>query len=114
LRVGDIYYYEKKDPVHSLQFYQSAELDNSAQAFFNIAYMYHYGIGQKRDFHLAKRYYDRALAHEPNSFLAVKSSLFILYLNEVFGCTSFNVSFGIIRNIATALLVVYFSIRYFN
>ncbi|KXS12751.1 HCP-like protein [Gonapodya prolifera JEL478] len=42
---------------------------------FNLAWMYENGIGVEQDFHLAKWYYDRTLAVNPQSYLPVSLAL---------------------------------------
>ena len=44
----------------------TAGLHPSAQALFNMGYMHEYGLGVPMDYHLAKRYYDEALAVDEN------------------------------------------------
>jgi TPR repeat protein len=42
--------------------------------------MYEHGLGLKRDLHLAKRYYDLALTIEPGALIAIRLSLWHLWL----------------------------------
>lgn len=53
----------------------AAEYLQSAQALFNLGWMHENGIGLDQDFHLAKRYYDLALATNEEAYLPVKLSL---------------------------------------
>lgn len=53
----------------------AAEYQQSAQALFNLGWMHENGIGLDQDFHLAKRYYDLALATNEEAYLPVKLSL---------------------------------------
>ena len=56
----------------ALSFYQAAaEEGNSPIAWFNLGYMYQEGIMVPKDYHLSKRYYDRALAVNPNAYFPV-------------------------------------------
>lgn len=65
----------------------AAEYQQSAQALFNLGWMHENGVGLDQDFHLAKRYYDLALATNTEAYLPVKLSLFKLrarsYWNSV-------------------------------
>lgn len=53
----------------------AAEYQQSAQALFNLGWMHENGVGLDQDFHLAKRYYDLALATNEEAYLPVKLSL---------------------------------------
>lgn len=79
VKMGDYYFsgigtdidYDK-----ALGCYQVASsFQQSAQALWNIGYMYENGIGLKQDFHLAKRYYDQALDANTEAYLPVTLSL---------------------------------------
>ncbi|KAG0667968.1 ERAD-associated protein [Maudiozyma exigua] len=76
---GDVYFslqeYEK-----AFSLYQSAALKFSAQAIWNLGYMYEYGLGVPVDFHLAKRYYDQVLERNSKLYLAIKLNVFKLQL----------------------------------
>jgi len=64
VRLGDYYYYgwgTDVDYETAASHYRIAsEQQNNAQAMFNLGYMHELGLGMKRDFHLAKRFYDMA------------------------------------------------------
>ena len=48
IMVGDYYYYgrgTKADPTLAAQYYQLAENEHSAQAAFNLGYLYEHGEG---------------------------------------------------------------------
>lgn len=53
----------------------ASEYQQSAQALFNLGWMHENGVGLDQDFHLAKRYYDLALATNEEAYLPVKLSL---------------------------------------
>ncbi|GAV55174.1 hypothetical protein ZYGR_0AS04980 [Zygosaccharomyces rouxii] len=74
---GDVYYL-MGDYTDALNMYQSASLKFSAQAIWNLGYMYEHGLGVEKDFHLAKRYYDQVLEHNPRLYFAVKLSVWKL------------------------------------
>ncbi|CAN8101631.1 unnamed protein product [Discula destructiva] len=65
----------------------AAEYQQSAQALFNLGWMHENGVGLDQDFHMAKRYYDLALATNTEAYLPVKLSLLKLrarsYWNSV-------------------------------
>lgn len=76
---GDVYYL-MGDYTGALNMYQSASLKFSPQAIWNLGYMYEHGLGVDKDFHLAKRYYDRVLDHNRKLYFAVKLSVWKLKL----------------------------------
>lgn len=81
IKVGDYHYYGLGTPVNyrrAAQYYQSADDDHSAMAMFNLAVMHENGIGIHQDFHLAKRYYDRALQTNPEATLPVTLAMWSL------------------------------------
>jgi SEL1 protein len=56
--------------------YQAAsESMHSAQAYWNLGWMYENGVGMGQDFYLAKRFYDLALETNQESYLPVKLAL---------------------------------------
>ena len=59
-------------------YHSAAELQQSAQAMWNLGWMHENGIGVEQDFHLAKRFYDQALETNTESYLPVKLSLLLL------------------------------------
>lgn len=80
---GDIYF-QMKNYTKALSLYQSAALKFSAQALWNIGYMYEHGLGVEKDFHLAKRFYDQILEHNQKLYFAVKASVMKLQLKSWF------------------------------
>jgi len=71
-------YGKQGTPDYSIAFsYYQAAADNekSSLAMWNLAFMYEYGIGVKKDLFLAKRYYDRSLEINPFASLPVKLAL---------------------------------------
>jgi len=86
--LGDYYYYGKGVPVDyekaascyemasKMQLLLSADqIAPVAQAYFNLGYMHEHGIGLKKDFFLAKRFYDQALVKNEDAYLAVGLAL---------------------------------------
>jgi len=71
-------YGEQGKPDYSIAFsyYQAAaENEKSSLALWNLAFMYEYGIGVKKDLFLAKRYYDRSLEINPYASFPIKIAL---------------------------------------
>jgi SEL1 protein len=61
----------------------AAETMQSAQALWNIGWMYENGLGgYEQDFHLAKRFYDQALEINREAYLPVKLALLKLRLRS--------------------------------
>jgi tetratricopeptide (TPR) repeat protein len=58
-------------------------LPHSAMAMFNLGWMYEHGLGVNRDFYLAKRYYDLALATNPGAYLPVQIATSYLHVKWV-------------------------------
>ncbi|KAJ1937987.1 ERAD-associated protein, partial [Linderina macrospora] len=63
----------------------AAESEQNSFAMWNLAWMYENGIGMKRDFHLAKRWYDRSLEVNESGKLANHFSLARLCLKYLWG-----------------------------
>lgn len=60
----------------AFSYYQAAaENEKSSLAMWDLAFMYEYGIGVKKDLYLAKRYYDRSLEVNPKASLPIKLAL---------------------------------------
>lgn len=78
---GDIFY-GMGNYTKAMSMYQSASLKFSPQAIWNLGYMYEHGLGADVDFHLAKRYYDQVLEHNPKHYMAVKLSVLKLKLKS--------------------------------
>ena len=61
----------------------AAETQMSAQALWNLGWMYENGLGgMAQDFHLAKRYYDQSLETNVEAYLPVTLALFKLRLRS--------------------------------
>ncbi|KAF3824661.1 hypothetical protein GH733_009995 [Mirounga leonina] len=97
VKIGDYHYYgygTKKDYQTAATHYSiAADKYHSAQAMFNLAYMYEHGLGIAKDIHLARRFYDMAAqtspdAHVPVFFALVKLETVHLLQDILF----FNVS----------------------
>ncbi|EFR03945.1 SEL1L [Nannizzia gypsea CBS 118893] len=78
VKLGD-YYFEgygtKKDVSRALTCYHSAAEGHSAQAFWNLGWMYENGLHVEQDFPMAKRYYDLALETNQEAYFPVTLSL---------------------------------------
>lgn len=60
----------------------ASDQQHNAQAKFNLGYMHEQGLGMKKDWHLAKRYYD--LASEASVDAKVPVALALLKLSFMF------------------------------
>lgn len=75
LKIGDFFYYGKGghpvDYTKASAHYSHASKRSNAQAMFNLGLMYEHGVGVQQDFHLAKRYFDRAKEVHADAFVPV-------------------------------------------
>nr|XP_054366191.1 protein sel-1 homolog 2 [Mirounga angustirostris] len=75
VKIGDYHYYgygTKKDYQTAATHYSiAADKYHSAQAMFNLAYMYEHGLGIAKDIHLARRFYDMAAQTSPDAHVPV-------------------------------------------
>ncbi|KAH3902656.1 ubiquitin ligase complex subunit HRD3 SCDLUD_000238 [Saccharomycodes ludwigii] len=77
---GNIYY-KRGDYNKAVALYQGASSKFSLLGMWNLGYMYEYGLGVQRDFHLAKRYYEQVLAQR-TLFFGIKLTVLKLQLKE--------------------------------
>ncbi|KAL3022118.1 hypothetical protein AAZX31_05G231800 [Glycine max] len=85
LLIGDAYYYGRgtaRDYERAAEAYMHAKSQSNAQAMFNLGYMHEHGQGLPFDLHLAKRYYDEALDHDPAAKLPVTLALSSLWVRK--------------------------------
>ncbi|KAL0441960.1 UNVERIFIED_CONTAM: ERAD-associated E3 ubiquitin-protein ligase component HRD3A [Sesamum radiatum] len=85
LLIGDAYYYGRgteRDYDRAAEAYMHAKSQSNAQAMFNLGYMHEHGQGLPLDLHLAKRYYDQALAVDPAAKLPVSLALASLWIRR--------------------------------
>ena len=87
LRVGDFFYYglsgTKVNYKEAASQYQQAASLGSAQAMFNLGYMHQLGLGfHAKDFHLAKRQYDTAIAKNREAYVPCTLALHYLYFQS--------------------------------
>lgn len=85
LLIGDAYYYGRgtaRDYDRAAEAYMHAKSQSNAQAMFNLGYMHEHGQGLPLDLHLAKRYYDEALEHDPAAKLPVTLALTSLWVRK--------------------------------
>ena len=83
LKLGDYHYYGYGVPVdleEAVVNYRVAAEARSAQAMFNLAYMYAHGLGLSRDYHLAKRHYDQAMQTSAEAWTPVRLALLELQM----------------------------------
>ncbi|XP_029418257.1 protein sel-1 homolog 2 isoform X8 [Nannospalax galili] len=75
VKIGDYHYYgygTKKDYKTAATHYSIAvDKYHSAQAMFNLAYMYEHGLGIAKNIHLARRLYDMAAQTSPDAHIPV-------------------------------------------
>ena len=72
---------------HALAHYSAAaggEFAHSSIAMYNLGYMYEYGFGVQKDYHLAKRWYDLSMSTNPSAFLPIQICLTFLNLKWFF------------------------------
>jgi len=69
VKVGDYYFYGQGTAVDEKlagdNYREAAESHGNGQAFFNLGWMHHHGVGLDKDMHLAKRFYDQAIEVSP-------------------------------------------------
>ncbi|GAU12794.1 hypothetical protein TSUD_72800 [Trifolium subterraneum] len=71
-----------RDYDRAAEAYMHAKSQSNAQAMFNLGYMHEHGQGLPLDLHLAKRYYDEALEHDPAAKLPVTLALTSLWVRK--------------------------------
>ncbi|KAJ1918830.1 ERAD-associated protein [Mycoemilia scoparia] len=88
IKQGDHYYYglgAKTSPEKAAAIYTiAADKERNSMAMWNLGWMYEEGIGLPRDFHLAKRWYDRCLETNPEAALTIYLSLARLTVKYLF------------------------------
>jgi SEL1 protein len=87
LKMGDHYLLGYGTPADtdkaSTCYHTAAEAHHSAQALWNLGWMHENGVGPvSQDFHMAKRYYDLALAMNSEAYLPVKLALIKLRIRS--------------------------------
>merc|ERR1740139_767591 len=86
-KLGDYHYYGQGTPIDleaAVYHYRTAAEARSAQAMFNLAWMYAHGEGLARDFHLAKRHYDMASETAPEAAVPVGLALLEMYARQLY------------------------------
>ncbi|PCG97952.1 Tetratricopeptide-like helical [Penicillium occitanis (nom. inval.)] len=87
LKMGDYYLGGLGIPADpekaSTCYHTAAEGHHSAQAFWNLGWMHENGVAVEQDFHMAKRYYDLALATNQEAYFPVKLSLIKLRIRHL-------------------------------
>lgn len=71
-----------RDYERAAEAYMHAQSQSNAQAMFNLGYMHEHGHGLPLDLHLAKRYYDQAVAVDSAAKLPVMLALTSLWLRK--------------------------------
>ncbi|KAK9474163.1 uncharacterized protein V1510DRAFT_374548, partial [Dipodascopsis tothii] len=72
----------------ALCYQAAAEYQQSALALWNLGWMHENGLGVEQDFHLAKRFYDLALATNAEAYLPVTLSLYRLRVRSFWNSIS--------------------------
>ncbi|KAJ1966428.1 ERAD-associated protein [Dipsacomyces acuminosporus] len=89
VKQGDHYFYGRgtKPSVEraAAAYTIAAETEGNSFAMWNLGWMYENGIGVKRDFHLAKRWYDKSLEMNKSGKLANQFSLARLCIKYLWG-----------------------------
>eukprot|EP00760_Papus_ankaliazontas_P031683 PhM_4_TR5402/c0_g1_i1/m.2850/K14026/SEL1, SEL1L; SEL1 protein len=89
VRAGDFHFEGRGVEYNSdkaLEFYSEAETKRSARAAYTLGWMYHWGIGvASRDLSLAKRYYDSAVAYDPETRVPVTLCLWHVQILNALG-----------------------------
>ncbi|XP_030052207.1 protein sel-1 homolog 2 [Microcaecilia unicolor] len=88
VKIGDYHFYgigTKIDHATAASHYRLAsEQHRSAQAMFNLAYMYEHGLGTEKDISLARRLYDLAAEASPEAYVPVFFALIKLETVHLF------------------------------
>lgn len=88
--MGDYYYYGLGTSVDyetaATHYRLASDQQHNAQAMFNLGYMHEQGLGMVKDWHLAKRCYDRAA--ETSADAKVPVALALIKLNLMFSLES--------------------------
>lgn len=86
VRLGDLYFDGEVVPgdlEKAAAFYTVANLDNSAEAMFNLGYMHEHGFGVAQNLSLARVYYSKARETSEEAFLPSTLALGLLALKFV-------------------------------
>lgn len=83
----------------------ASEQQHNAQAMFNLGYMHELGLGMKKDWHLAKRFYD--LASETSVDAKVPVALALIKLSFMFKLES-------MREVCNSFIIFLFYVEFMN
>ncbi|KAG8705956.1 ERAD-associated protein [Ceratobasidium sp. 395] len=88
VKVADYHYHglgTAKDVARAVGYYSAAvDTQMSALAMWNLGWCYENGVGVPKDYHLAKRHYDMALATNSEAYYPATLSLIQLYLKSMY------------------------------
>lgn len=89
VKIGDYYYYavggiKEPDFKQAAHHYKKATEYRNTQAMFNLGYMHEHGMGLPQDFHLAKRWYDKADSTSPEAHVPVTLALGQLWVHRFY------------------------------
>lgn len=83
--IGDFYYEGlvngTVDYPLAVKYYRDASDALDPEALFNLGYMHQHGLGVTRDFHMAKRFYDRSLDVSIYSYFPCTIALALLWVH---------------------------------
>ncbi|XP_069787912.1 protein sel-1 homolog 1-like isoform X3 [Narcine bancroftii] len=86
IKLGDYFFYGRGTKVDyktaAIHYHLAAEQKRSAQAMFNLAYMYEHGLGTEQDLNLARRFY--GLAAEMSTDAHLPAFLALLKLDAIY------------------------------
>lgn len=106
LKVGDYFYHHGDYTSAMAAYFQATERQPpSAQALYNVAYMYHHGLGCDADYWTATRYYHAAMDAHAAAWFPV--SLALLMLDVSFYGPSLREMALIIVGVATCFIIGY-------
>nr|XP_015218350.1 PREDICTED: protein sel-1 homolog 2 isoform X3 [Lepisosteus oculatus] len=87
VKIGDYHYYGygmDVDHEAAAVHYHLAAVEGSAQALFNLGYMYEQGIGHKKDIYMALKMYNMAIIASPDAYLPVFLAICKLSITQLF------------------------------
>jgi len=109
VKIGDYYYYSiggvaEPDFKQAAYHYKKATEHMNTQAMFNLGYMHEHGIGLPQDFHLAKRYYDKADETSAEAHVPVSLALAELWIHRVYRAIRYGDTLSGFPTFATPLI----------
>ncbi|KAB5589505.1 MMS2 protein [Ceratobasidium theobromae] len=88
VKVADYHFYglgTRPDVERAVEYYSAAvDTQISAIAMWSLGWCYEYGVGVAKDYHLAKRHYDMALATNTEAYYPATIALIRLYFKSMY------------------------------